>query len=298
MADLKVQPIRCLKDNFNYIIFDNESRKAVLIDATDAASIQSFLIEQDLNLCAILITHHHADHLSGLSELIAMQNTPIWASQITLDRAQLNNLLKIHTIAPNLEIGWLELLGSDEIAHARLNQKPNQDQPIITGISTPGHTQGHFAYYLKSKNEFNLFTGDILFSFGCGRCFDGSPQELFASLQKIKNLPQSTRLHFGHDYGEQNFRFWNWAHENKLDAQYPDLDLPQVFNQDTTRADLNDEDLRGKTNYPSPTPAGTISTITPTLPPSTLAIECQLNPFLRLNSESDFIYWRGLRDRF
>jgi len=174
----EIMPIPVLKDNYVWVI-KNQKREVVIIDPGEAAPVLKFLQEWDLNLLAILITHHHWDHVGGIEEIIEQYKVPVYGSMIE-DIPQ-----KTHPVTD------LEKFNVESFAFAVLE--------------IPGHTLGHVAYYFKSAKA--LFTGDTLFCAGCGRVFEGTMQQMYSSLMKIAALPNDTRIYCGHEYTLNNLRF-------------------------------------------------------------------------------------------
>jgi len=178
---MDIHIITCLKDNYAYIVENKKTKSACVIDPSEAAPIISFLNTNKLNLKYILNTHHHADHIGGNLELKKKFN-----SQILGFEKDKNRIPGIDILLKNKEIWNFE--GSDVLVE-----------------HVPGHTSGHIFYYFK--NEESVFTGDTLFSFGCGRLFEGSYLEMINSLKKIKSLPHKTKVFCGHEYTINNLKF-------------------------------------------------------------------------------------------
>lgn len=175
---MNVHIIPTLTDNYSYVI--SRGQDAMLIDCGDAAPVVHFLKKNNLNLKYILCTHHHWDHIDGLPELKRVYpDAPIYAP--AKDRYRI----------PSAE-------------HDLEDQMNLLDTEIIV-IETPGHTLNHVVFYLPGLKA--LFSGDTLFSGGCGRLFEGTPAQMFASLQKLKALPDKTLIYAGHEYSETNMKF-------------------------------------------------------------------------------------------
>jgi hydroxyacylglutathione hydrolase len=168
-------------DNLGVLLHDPATGATATIDAGEAAAIDAALVEKGWRLTDILITHHHSDHIAGLEPLKAKYGARVVAPQA--DR---------HRI-PAIDVAVSE---GDTVVCCGTT---------FTIIATPGHTSGHIAYY--SAKDTVLFAGDTLFSLGCGRLFEGSPQEMWQSLQKLAALPDETLLYCGHDYTLANGRF-------------------------------------------------------------------------------------------
>jgi hydroxyacylglutathione hydrolase len=175
---MKVIPICALTDNYIWTIVNQ--KMAICVDPGEAEPVKAFLKNQHLSLSAILLTHHHFDHINGVDELIKTEtNLPIYGPADT-------RIPFINKAVKNL----------DTIA---------LDAFEFTVFEIPGHTSSHICYY---ENNFGwLFCGDTLFSAGCGRVFDGSLELLYNSLETIKNLPDSTKIYCAHEYTLKNLQF-------------------------------------------------------------------------------------------
>jgi hydroxyacylglutathione hydrolase len=178
---MQIIPIPCLKDNYAYIINDNISKIVGVVDPSESVPIINFLKKKNLQLNYILNTHHHYDHIGGNIELKKMYN------------AKIVGFKKDEKRIPGIDITLSEneywKLGSSEL---RI-------------IYIPGHTLGHICFYFEKEKI--AFTGDTLFSLGCGRIFEGTYEQMFSSLNKIKNLPIDTKIYCGHEYTERNSEF-------------------------------------------------------------------------------------------
>lgn len=189
-----IYPIRALKDNYIWAIVNHQTQCAILVDPGDAHPAIEFLQQQQLTLTAILITHHHWDHTSGVPDLLKYAEIPVYGPK--------NDFLPIYT----------KSLSDQERLFF-----PDLDIQLKI-IAIPGHTRGHIAYHGKNY----LFCGDTLFSGGCGRMFEGTPQELFHSLQKLATLPDSTKVYCGHEYTVNNLHFATYVEPDnkKLQKRY------------------------------------------------------------------------------
>lgn len=168
-------------DNYGILIHDEDTGATATIDAGEAAPILAALKETGWTLTDIWITHHHGDHVAGIPELKAATGAKVTAPLADRDRIPMVDL--------GVKEGDTVTLGSVK-AHI---------------IDTPGHTANHIAYYCADDGL--LFAGDTLFSLGCGRLFEGSPADMWASLQKLRALPPATKLYCGHEYTQSNARF-------------------------------------------------------------------------------------------
>ena len=218
---ITIELLPALSDNYIYLIKWNG--KATVVDPGDPAPVREALAREGRQLSFILCTHHHADHIGGISTLKAETGCRVIGP----------NDPRIDEIDITLEEG--ESFDADPL-HFEV-------------LSVPGHTSIHLAYYFPEEKW--LFSGDALFVGGCGRLFEGTPEQMWTSLSKIKELPDDTEIYCGHEYTLSNLRFAaSIEPKNKAVAER----LKEV-------TQLRDQ---GK----------------PTIP-STLAVEKITNPFLR-----------------
>ena len=176
--EIKIGIINQLIDNYSYIVYDLKDRNALVIDPAEEAPIIDFIEKNELNLVAILITHHHSDHTSGINGIIKNYNVNVYS--------------------PNINIKGTNKLLTDK-------QKINFNFIEFEIISTPGHTLDHIVYF--SDKEKLLFSGDTLFYYGCGRVFEGTIEQMLNSLKKLKSLPDDTKVYCGHEYTYKNLEF-------------------------------------------------------------------------------------------
>jgi len=175
---IQVVPIPAFKDNYLWLIHDG--RHAAVVDPGDAAPVIDYLTRHGLSLATILVTHHHADHIGGLSELIeTYPGVPVYGPA-------------------NEEIGLLteRLMEGDRITVPHLGLS-------FDILDIPGHTAGHIAYLGDGR----LFCGDTLFAGGCGRVFEGTMAQMRNSLAKLKSLPGDTLVYCAHEYTLSNLKF-------------------------------------------------------------------------------------------
>ena len=178
---MKIQVIKCLQDNYSYLIIDESNLNACVVDPSEAKPIINFVESNNINLKYILNTHHHFDHIGGNLELKKRYNSNVVGFKGDKDR-----IPGIDTLVDDLKI-WKENNFEAKIYHI------------------PGHTSGHIAFHFFKENK--IFTGDTLFSLGCGRIFEGTYVQMFNSLKKIKALPKNTEIYCGHEYTLQNSHF-------------------------------------------------------------------------------------------
>tara|TARA_Y100000590_G_scaffold29987_1_gene33342 strand:- start:4496 stop:5257 length:762 start_codon:yes stop_codon:yes gene_type:complete len=178
---MKITPIPCLKDNYAYIINNVSSKTVGVVDPSEAKPIISFLEKENIKLNYILNTHHHFDHIGGNIELKKKYNAKV--------------------------VGFID--DKHRIPGIDITVKNNEEwkfgNSVIKILHIPGHTLGHICFFLK--NEKIAFTGDTLFSLGCGRIFEGSHEQMLSSLNKIKNFPKNTKIYCGHEYTYKNAEF-------------------------------------------------------------------------------------------
>lgn len=178
---LKIIQLPVLTDNYIYLIHDLNSKQTAVVDPAVAEPVLKTLKEQGWELNYIFNTHHHGDHVGGNLELKTETGCKIVASK--------NDSHRI----PGLDIA----VSDGDFFQLGLHQ--------ISIIETIGHTSGHIAYHFA--NDDLLFCGDTLFVMGCGRLFEGTAQQLWESLQKLKKLPETTKVYCAHEYSLNNGRF-------------------------------------------------------------------------------------------
>lgn len=176
----EVTPIPAFSDNYIWLLSNPSNKMAAVVDPGCAQPVLTYLTKHKLNLCAILITHHHHDHSGGILELRQRYpNTPVYGPKLE----------PIPGITHKLSEG-------DHVAIEPL------DLTFAT-LDIPGHTLGHIAFVGKDT----LFCGDTLFAAGCGRLFEGTAQQMYSSLQKLSSLPVDTKIYCGHEYTVANLNF-------------------------------------------------------------------------------------------
>ena len=239
---MRIEIIPCLQDNYSYLIIDESNNSACVIDPSEADPIISFVENNNIKLQYILNTHHHFDHIGGNKELKKKFGSTVLGFKEDSHRI------------PEIDI----LLEDDQIWKAQ--------NFIAKIIHIPGHTLGHICFYFF--NEKLIFTGDTLFSLGCGKIFEGTYKQMYDSLNKIKSLPKETKVYCGHEYTLNNSRFCI-----KYDSK--NLDLKKKVEV------INKKILNGL----------------PTIP-STIKEELDCNIFLRTEDLESFSKLRDLKDNF
>ncbi|WP_394176916.1 hydroxyacylglutathione hydrolase [Thalassotalea litorea] len=235
---MQVSAIPAFSDNYIWAIHSSSADNSLcaLVDPGDASACLTFLNRENLQLATILITHHHRDHTGGVEALLAHAKQQGW--NVTVYGPSRENIKHItHYVGEG-----------DLVELSYINQ-------TFSVIDVPGHTRGHIAYYNDSQAG-TLFCGDTLFSGGCGRLFEGTPEQMLASLNKLSALPASTKVYCAHEYTQANLTFARTIEpENSQLIEY----------------ELKVQELRNKD----------IATI-----PTSIATESQINPFLRSHNEA------------
>ena len=173
--------IPCLNDNYSYLICDEKTNNIIIVDPSEFSPCDKIISQKYKKLDYILNTHHHYDHVGGNEELKKKYNAKVFGFRGDKDRIpSIDKLLK----------------DNQEFKIGNLN---------FTTLFIPGHTRGHVAFYLKEEKI--VFTGDTLFSLGCGRVFEGTNEQMFNSLNRIKSLPKNTKIYCGHEYTKKNLEF-------------------------------------------------------------------------------------------
>lgn len=181
MSKLEIHQFACLSDNYGYLIHDPEADMTAAIDTPDIAPIEAALRSHGWQLTHILNTHHHADHAGGNLTLQERTGCTIIGPRDEAD--------KIPGIDREVGDGDTFLFGTHEVR--------------VLGV--PGHTLGHIAYYFEEAGV--AFVGDALFALGCGRVFEGTPDQMWNSLEKLMKLPDDTKVYCAHEYTQANAKF-------------------------------------------------------------------------------------------
>jgi len=238
---MKISILPAFEDNYIYILICEKTGKTAVVDPGDGDVVLRHCEEKDLKIDAILNTHHHWDHTDGNQKLIDRFECSLYAPT-----------------------------GEDRIK--------NVDHPLKQGdgfeigemsfkvIETPGHTKSHICYYSQSDKA--IFCGDTLFSIGCGRLFEGTPKDMYLSMQKIAELPDETQVYCGHEYTLANIKF-------AKSLENPPSGLVEY-----------EQEVKAKRAAGKPSL------------PSSLGIEKRLNPFLRAKTPDELAKVRQRKDNF
>ena len=239
---MEVEIISCLKDNYSYLVIDKGNNSACIVDPSESEPIIEIIEKKKVNLKFILNTHHHYDHVGG-NEILKKK----FGAKIIAFKDDKNRIPFVDILLEDNEI-WKNLNFEFKVFHI------------------PGHTSGHICFYFYKDNI--VFSGDTLFSLGCGRIFEGTYEQMYYSLNKFKELPKETKVYCGHEYTLQNSVFC---------ATY-----------DKNNDKLNKKILEVKSKRDRNLP-----TI-----PSTIGEELACNIFLRAKNLKDFSKLRDLKDNF
>jgi len=190
---MQVTAIPCLTDNYAYVISDNNSKIVGVVDPSEASPVVSFLKKQNLKLNYIWNTHHHFDHIGGNLELKKIYNAKV-----------------VGFVGDKHRIPEIDITLSN-------NEKWIFGNETVKILHIPGHTLGHICFFFEKEKI--AFTGDTLFSLGCGRIFEGDHKQMLASLNKIKKLPKNTMIYCGHEYTYKNAEFCMKYEGNNIDLK-------------------------------------------------------------------------------
>ena len=225
---LKIIPIKAFTDNYIWTIIKGD--QAIVVDPGDPKPVIDKLQELNLSLKQIMITHHHFDHSGGIEELQKTFDCPAYGPAGGHIKGITNPL--------------------DD------NEHFNVFDQYFMAMATPGHTNDQLAYFCDSEPNPILFCGDTLFAAGCGRLFEGTPNQMHASLSRFSALPLNTLVYCGHEYTESNLNFAIEVEPNNLDIQNRIKEVKGLRNQNKVTL------------------------------PSTIDLELKTNPFMRCDQEN------------
>ncbi len=181
MSHVEIVTIPCLRDNYAFLLHDPDTGETACIDVPDAAPIRAALSARRWTLSSILVTHHHADHIQGVPALKAATGATVWGCGADAHR--------LPPLDTTLAEGDARAMGSLQVA--------------VMDVS--GHCDNHLAFHVPAAQA--VFTADSLMALGCGRLFEGTPDQMWASLSKLAALPPDTFVYSGHEYTASNARF-------------------------------------------------------------------------------------------
>lgn len=174
---IQIHPVKAFEDNYIWVLHNNT--EAIVVDPGESTAVDTYLRAKQLTLNAILLTHHHYDHINGVDKLLSDWNCDIYGPE-----------------DQSIQFGHQILKEGDQLTIESMGVN-------FKVIETPGHTNSHICFY----NQLWLFCGDTLFSIGCGRMFEGTPAEYVSSLNRIKTLDPSTQIYCAHEYTLSNLEF-------------------------------------------------------------------------------------------
>ena len=225
---LEIIPLPALKDNYIWLLKKKASQSIAIVDPSEPDPVLKLVNSENLSPIAILITHHHWDHVGGIAGITKEHNIPVYTPKTESVEGSTNPVAEGDVVSlPELDLD-------------------------LNLLDVPGHTSGAIAYY----NDKMVFSGDTLFTAGCGRLCEGTPAQMHASLSKFKSLTDKTRLYCGHEYTVANLNF----------AITVEPDNDAILER------INQANQARNNNQPTV--------------PSTLAMEKETNPFLRCEQAS------------
>ncbi|XP_071813335.1 hydroxyacylglutathione hydrolase, mitochondrial-like [Apostichopus japonicus] len=231
--DMKITILSALEDNYMYLITDEKTKEAAIVDPVNPDKVVEAVSKEGVNLKSVITTHHHWDHAGGNEELVK-------------------------------KVKGLSVYGGDDRIGALTNKVKQDDEFKIGSLNvrclfTPCHTSGHICYFVtgESGEEPSVFTGDTLFLSGCGKFFEGTPEQMHSALiEKLGSLPEDTKVYCGHEYTVNNLKYALY-----VEPKNPDIQQRMKWAQD----------LRAKS--------------VPTVP-GTIGEEKKYNPFMRVSVDA------------
>lgn len=236
-----VHIVPILKDNYCYVL-EGDNKQCLIVDPGQTKQVEAMIGLHGLEPVAIINTHHHADHVAGNHDLKTLYSIPVYGPKSEISKI------------PHIDFG---LEDGDVFNMASISLKT---------IETPGHTIGHICFY--SEQDSILLAGDTLFSMGCGRLMEGSADDMWSSLQRLKQLPDETQIYCGHEYTESNGAFA--AHV-----------LPENIEITKRLTEVKKYRMNGMASLPV-----------------SLATEKMTNPFLIARDVQEFANLRQMKDNF
>ena len=224
---VNILTIKGFDDNYFWLIKDEKSMRCIVVDPGDATPVIEVIESQNLILESILLTHHHHDHTGGVKQLLTIfPNASVFSKNALFEFSQ-------------------QVKEGDELTFF-------DGHFLLSVLETPGHTLDHLVYY----NQDSVFCGDLLFSGGCGRIFEGSAEQMFASLLKVSQLKDDTKVYCAHEYTQNNLVFAHHIEPNNTD----------LINYIQQVSKIRQQGM-------------------PTIP-TTIGLEKRINPFLRCEENS------------
>ena len=249
---LITERVPTLKDNYTYILICSETKEAAIVDAPQYEPVVARVEALGVTITKILSTHHHPDHSAANPQLKELYQVPVYAHPSDAERLP----------------GFTH--GLDEGAAVRVGKQEASVWYI------PAHTTGHIAYLFTNPNA--IFCGDTLFTAGCGRLFEGTPEDMFRAMQRFRDLPEDTLVYCGHEYTESNLRFAQAAETDNKDMEEWAKEVRATRqNALPNWLDASPEEM----------------TI-----PSTIGREKRCNPFMRASSGEELGRLRSWKDGF
>ena len=214
---MNIEIISCLNDNYSYLIHEEKNNLVTIIDPSEFEPCDEIIKNKYKKLDYILNTHHHYDHVGGNERLKKKYGSTVLGFEG--DKERIPHIDKFLSDNQNFKIGNL----------------------IFSVIFIPGHTKGHIAFYLKKEKI--VFTGDTLFSLGCGKIFEGTYKQMLNSINKLKKLPGETKIYCGHEYTKKNLKFcMKYEPNNEYLKQKSDwVDAKIKLNLPSIPVSINDE---------------------------------------------------------
>ncbi len=225
---LNIEPIKAFSDNYIWAVRNDRVSKCLVVDPGDASPVEKYLQDNQLELSGILITHHHFDHTGGLQSLKSNHRCPVYGP----DNEKIAGIDRRLKQGDKLHLDVFDLL--------------------YDIIEVPGHTLDHICFVASD----HVFCGDTLFAGGCGRLFEGTPKQMWHSLQKLKQLNHDTRVYCAHEYTQANLNFALAVEPENTELQTRKLQVDKLRQKDQITL------------------------------PSTMGLETATNPFLRANEPS------------
>lgn len=255
---MRVIQIPTLFDNYTYLILCEKTGESAIVDSPDAEATIEVIKREGVNPVSIFSTHHHLDHVGGNIDLVQWKKMRVYGGKS--DEGRIPKLTD-------------PLCEGDTVTLGELKFKI---------IDIPGHTRGHIAFVTEEA----VFCGDTLFLAGCGRLFEGTPEQMISSLTKLKNLPDNTKVYCGHEYSQKNLEFAQLLEPKNqaLQKKYEEVLEKRKINQSTVPSTMEEErSYNPFFRWDSP---------------ELIENVCQKKPGLKKDPISIFAATRELKDKF